>query len=540
MKDQGAGDFYKSLFDNMLDGLVYCRMVFDAQQRPVDYVYKFVNKNFEALTGLRDVIGKTVSEVIPGVHTSNPEFFEIYGRVALTGKPARFEAYVQPLGRWFAIAAYSPKRGYFVATFQNITEQKQTEVKLENAKIAARNVLEDLSEEKSKVDVARAKEEAILLSIGEGLIATNEKGVITLINPTAQILLGICKEDATGKPYSDIIPIMDKTGKLVPQEKRPMNLALAQGISTIATTTTVSAHYYMRKDGKRFPAAIVVTPVILDGKLIGCIEVFRDITREKEIDRAKSEFVSLASHQLRTPPTAMNWYLEMLLNKEVGTLTVKQKEYLQEVYHNNQRMIALINALLNVSRMEMGTLNVEPEQINLAKSVAEIVKELQPQIRKKHLHVTCNIRNDLSLLFDQKLLQIIIENLVANAVKYTPPGGSVTITVDIKHRSERFDKQIMREDTVVLTVSDTGYGIPETQQDKIFTKLFRADNVKTKDTDGTGLGLYLVKLIVAYCHGGAWFHSQENKGSTFCITLPLAGMPKKQGTTRLVAPHETF
>src|SRR3989338_1533963 len=170
-----APAFYKSIFDNMTDGLAYCQMVFDAQENPVDWIYIKVNKNFEKLTGLKNAEGKKVSKLIPGIGAANPELFEIYGQVSLTGKPKEFETYVKPLSRWFLVSVFSPQKNFFVALFQNITNRKQIEEKLEDAKIAARNVLEDLDIEKSRVEIAHAKEEAMLLSIGDGVIAMDEK-----------------------------------------------------------------------------------------------------------------------------------------------------------------------------------------------------------------------------------------------------------------------------------------------------------------------------------------------------------------------------
>ncbi len=196
-----SASFYKSFFDNTFDGLAYCQMIFDAEGHPIDYRYVQVNKNFEKLTGLKKVVGKKVTEAIPGIVASNPELLEMYGQVSLTGEPKRFDIYIMPLSRWFSVSVYSPKKQFFISVFQNITERKQIEKNLENAKIAARNVLEDLSVEKAKVETARAKEEAILMSIGDGLIAADEKGNIMLINKAAEKLLGKKKEEAIGKKF---------------------------------------------------------------------------------------------------------------------------------------------------------------------------------------------------------------------------------------------------------------------------------------------------------------------------------------------------
>src|SRR3989344_4066158 len=179
-------NFYQSVLDNMLDGLAYCQMIFDRQGNPIDFVYIKVNKSFEKLTGLREAEGKKVTELIPGIRASNPELFEIYGRVSLTGKPERFETYVAPLSIWFLVSVYCPKNKFFVAIFQDITASKRTLNNLEDAKAAARNVLEDLQIERETLAYANSKDEALLESIGDGVIATHEGGRITLIKPVAQ------------------------------------------------------------------------------------------------------------------------------------------------------------------------------------------------------------------------------------------------------------------------------------------------------------------------------------------------------------------
>jgi PAS domain S-box-containing protein len=153
MENKNFEPNYEQLFENLLDGLAYCRMIFDAEGNPIDFTYLLVNKNFEQLTGLKGVGGKNVTEVIPGVRESNPDLFEIYGRVALSGASERFETYVAPLSRWFLVSAYSPEKNYFVAIFQNITERKETEKELADAHSAVQAALRALQMEHEKLSV---------------------------------------------------------------------------------------------------------------------------------------------------------------------------------------------------------------------------------------------------------------------------------------------------------------------------------------------------------------------------------------------------
>jgi PAS domain S-box-containing protein len=386
----------------------------------------------------------------------------------------------------------------------------------ERATKAVTNVLEDLKIKEESLIEINAKEEAILLSIGEGLLATDEKGNIILINKIGEELLGMKSEEIMGKIFSEIISIEDEKGVSIPLQKHPISMVLETG-----NATATSTYYYARKDKTRFPMAVAVAPIVLDFKIIGTIKVFRDITREKEIDKAKSEFVSLASHQLRTPLTSISWYTEMILKGDVGDVIPGQKKYLEEIYQGNQRMIELVNTLLDVSRIELGTFKVEPKPTDIIKLAESVLNEQKVEIEKNNLIITENFSKNVPIFStDPKLLRMVFQNLLSNAVAYTPINGKIEFAISFDGKK-----------TIRIKVSDTGYGIPKNQQDQIFTKLFRADNIRDKETDGTGLGLYIVKSIVKNSGGEIWFESEENKGTTFYVSLPLAGMKEKEDTT---------
>lgn len=391
---------------------------------------------------------------------------------------------------------------------------------LEQTRLATLNVLEDLQVEKEALARAKAKDEAILSSIGDGIIAINSGGIIIVMNKKAEELLGWNINEAIGKLYSDVVFLEDENGIFVPPEESLLAKALA--FSTTTTTTTTKL-YLLSKNKIKFPVAITVSPIILDSKIIGAVEVFRDITQEQAVDKAKTEFVSLASHQLRTPLSTINWYVEMLLSLDVGMLTSKQRQYTQEVYHASQRMVNLVNALLNVSRLELGTFAVEPKLTNIRKIAKTCLAELAPQIAKKKLVVKQKYDRSVSRVrVDPKLLAIIFQNFFSNSVKYTPNKGKISLVIT------------KEKGAMQIKISDNGIGIPIAQQKEIFEKLFRADNAKKIDPDGSGLGLYIVKEIIHYTGGKVWFKSAEGKGTTFYASLPLSGMPKKPGSKKLV------
>ena len=361
----------------------------------------------------------------------------------------------------------------------------------------------------------RSRNEAILTSIGDGLVVVDKEGKINYINKSFEEMLGWKSQEIIGKSMVEVVPREDLHGIEVSFKERILTQVLA-GQKFVADLT--NPFYYLRKDKSRFPVSSIVAPVILNKKIVGAVEVFRDITKEKGIDKAKTEFVSLASHQLRTPLSTVNWYSEMLLTGDVGAISSEQKIYLEEIYKGNQRMVDLVNTLLDVSRIELGTFDGESKPTNIVALVESVIEEQKLQIDEKKLKLKCVIADHIPLIqVDPKLIRMVIQNLLSNSVKYTPERGKVSILLALDDKKN-----------IVIKISDTGYGIPNGQQDKIFTKLFRADNVVGKDTEGTGLGLYIAKSIVDQAGGSLWFESEENKGTTFNLLLPI-GKVKRNG-----------
>jgi signal transduction histidine kinase len=264
------------------------------------------------------------------------------------------------------------------------------------------------------------------------------------------------------------------------------------------------------------------------------VAIERDITKEKEIDKAKTEFVSLASHQLRTPLSAINWYTEMLLAGDAGEINEEQKKYLTEVSVGNKRMVALVNALLNVSRLDLGTFIIEPEAIDVVEMSKSVLGELEVQVLEKNINIKELYFDDVVMYqADQKLLRIVFQNLLSNAVKYTNENGVINISISKVLKGGYVGLQSLIQDSLVISISDSGIGIPSDQKEKMFTKLFRADNARQSETEGTGLGLYIVKSIIDQSGGVVWFESEENKGAEFHVALPIDGMKKKEGSRKL-------
>ncbi len=366
---------------------------------------------------------------------------------------------------------------------------------------------------KERLFQEKMEDEAMLTSIGDGIIATDETGRITMVNQVTCDTLGWKEKELLGQSIVDTFPMVDDTGKTIPIEERPITKVLTLGKRYI-TSRVIN---YVKRDGSMLPVHMTVTPISLANRVVGIIEVFHDITKEKEIDKAKTEFVSVASHQLRTPLATINWYLEELI-RTGENLSDKQKSYFNEVHLASKRMIALVNDLLNVSRIELGTFPVEPKETNLEELIDQVLKDLSSQIDKKHITVQKTYQPNLPLFsVDPKLFTIIMQNLISNALKYSKLDGTITI------------KMFSNETEFLVSVTDNGYGIPKEQQTKIFTKLFRADNARQVVPEGTGLGLYIVNEIIKATGGKIWFNSVENKGAIFSVVFPLKGMQQKQG-----------
>ncbi len=235
-----------------------------------------------------------------------------------------------------------------------------------------------------------------------------------------------------------------------------------------------------------------------------------DITKQKIIDKAKTEFVSLASHQLRTPISGMKWNIELLQTAGKDHLTQLQSTYIEKISHSVERMDMLVNDFLSVSKFELGTLTPTYAPVMLGTFLSSICDEHNSFAERKHIQLVRKWNTDIgSFSSDAHLLHMIVSNLTSNAIKYTDDGGKVLI--DATRDS----------DQITIAITDTGMGIPIEEQERVFSKMFRATNAKSKVTDGTGLGLYIVKGAVLILGGTITFDSKEGQGTTFVARLPI-------------------
>jgi len=361
------------------------------------------------------------------------------------------------------------------------------------------------------------KNQSILASIGDAVMACDKEGTVILFNRKAVTMTGFSAKEIIGNHYNHLIKFIGETDNI------PSEDFIAEAMKTGHKTTMADNTLLIKKDGTKISVADSAEPIrYIHGVLIGCVVVFRDITREKETDKAKSEFISVASHQLKTPATIVSSYTEMLLNSKNSVTTPKQKEYVNEIRGANQRMIDIINTLLNVSRIEMGIFSADTTPVDFIAVLKKSIKEARTNLEKKHLILKEEFHQLTHMIsVDKLLLDMVFSNLVSNSIRYTAMGGTIVVkSLEVK-KDERVNNKIMKENSLLVSVADNGCGIPANQQDKVFTKFFRSDNARREHTAGTGLGLYIVKSILDHIGGNVWFSSKEKEGSIFSFTIPL-------------------
>jgi PAS domain S-box-containing protein len=394
----------------------------------------------------------------------------------------------------------------------------------EQTRLEALEINRHLQLEQTRMLEVVAKDEAMLRSIGDAVIAIDKSANLVLMNSSAERLFGLDAAKVTGKPAVDVLQFYDEKGNLVPPEQRMLIKALKTGERQ--GNEEEARSFYHLPNGTAIALALKITPVILKGVTIGAIGIYRDITHAREIDRVKTEFISLASHQLRTPLSSIKWYSEMLLDGDAGELTPEQIEFAKNIAQSTDRMIQLVSSLLNISRLESGRIIIDPKPTDLNELVRDTIHELHELIEEKHQNLIVSVHENLPKInLDQRLTYQVYLNLLTNAVKYTPVEGEITILISAD------------DDNIISQISDNGIGIAQDQQAKLFTKFFRAENAIKVETDGNGLGLYLVKAIVESSGGKVWFKSEEGKGSSFWFSLPKSGMKPQQGEVVLETHH---
>lgn len=236
-------------------------------------------------------------------------------------------------------------------------------------------------------------------------------------------------------------------------------------------------------------------------------------SKKEQLGSIQSDFISLTSHQLRTPLSGMKWLLELLQQGDTTNLTKKQKDFIDKVYASNERMIALVNDLLEVSRLESGDKKLVIQPTDIASIIRTLIREKEDIIRKKRLRVTFTTEEEPFPLVQTGSVKIkqAIGNIINNAILYTPNKGMISVALK------------SQGDMVLGVIKDSGIGIPQEEHKQVFDKFFRGNNIQNIETTGTGLGLFITKAFIEASGGRIWFKSKEGQGTTFYFTLPIVG-----------------
>jgi len=287
----------------------------------------------------------------------------------------------------------------------------------------------------------------------------------------------------------------------------PQFLFVVMG-SIIVLTTIISyligAHYIAN------PEIVALVVLIITGFLfIIAFTITRSFEKLAETSKLKSEFINIVSHQLRSPLTNIKWTFEVLASEEFEVSKSKQDEYFINVKENIARMVELIDDLLIVSKLEEGVLTLARAELDLEDLIKRMISQYDIFAKASDIKLSFQSDNSSKALADSSMIKLVIENLIDNAIRYTKGGGAI----DIKIKKQK--------DCLLCSIKDQGVGIPEKEQKHIFQKFFRAGNALKQRTKGSGLGLYVCKLIINKSGGKIWFESKENKGTTFFFTLPI-------------------
>ena len=384
---------------------------------------------------------------------------------------------------------------------QNLEKKTRERTKaLEKTRGALINLLEDSEKAKREIEEEKNKTRAALISLSDGLIVFNRQKKITLVNPKAEKILGVKENKILNKTMKEII-------------NTPNLNALYKALGKKVKWTEQKYELILEKPFKKF-YQVSIAQVAVEEATVGLMLILRDVTRDKEIDRMKTEFISVAAHQLRTPLSAVKWTLQMILDGDMGKIDPEVNEYLKKSYQSNERMINLVNDLLNISRIEKGHFLYNLESVSIKDLIKGIISDSMDLAAKQKIKIKFNMpKNEIcKIKADYQKIKLAIQNLVDNAIKYST--GRDEVVINLKQIKENGD------DFIQIEVKDYGIGISEQGQKRLFSKFFRGENAIMMQTDGSGLGLFIVKNIIEAHGGKIWFQSKENQGSTFYIKLP--------------------
>jgi signal transduction histidine kinase/CheY-like chemotaxis protein/GAF domain-containing protein len=529
MRAKGSESSQRAFLGKVLDNFPGMLLVME----PPDWRILLINNTMmtllpEPYRSGASIIGRTAREITATWTDQSEAFLAMMQKVVDTGEAISFEQY----------ASESPERGttywnWSIVPVEGVGEDGKRVVML-----IAHDVTETvMSREKEQRAAERARARAeeldtIINQMVDGVAIFDAQGRVLRINPAGQRLLG--RNVATGaKPgdYPRLYGLYTLEGELLTEERlTPMRALRGE--------TVVGEQFMVRRpNGHEIIISVSGSPLTdSEGKISGAVLVFHDITQEKMTERLKDEFLSVVSHELRTPLSAIMGYSDLMLRGLHGPLTERQTRALNAVRANADRLLHLINDLLDVSKLESGTIIIEQEPVNLADIAARTIAHT----RVLAVNAGVSISNDIStsslpdVLSEETKLQQVLENLLSNALKFTPEGGSITFSATLSEHPPddpalaSFDPLPpldpgSQPQSVVVSVTDTGAGIDEEQLARIWDRFYQVDSSVKRRSGGTGLGLAIVRSLVELNGGQAWVTSKgANLGSSFSFSLPVA------------------
>ena len=363
----------------------------------------------------------------------------------------------------------------------------------------------------NKLSAVEGKSDVVINAINDGVLAISKDGNIELINPSAQQIIGWEQGDALGLNWKSVLKLVASDGKEVDELENPISQSLSKNQPAHS-----DKFFLLTSSEKRILVSVVSSPVGTDGE--GVIVVFRDITKEKAEEREQAEFISTASHEMRTPVASIEGYLGLALNPATANIDEKARDFITKAHESAQHLGRLFQDLLDISKVEDGRMKNNPKIININEFLKEIFEGLAPKANEKQLNyifapdmIDEGKEKSLQPIFyaniDPDHFREVTSNLIENAIKYTPSGD---VTVDITGN----DKQIS------ISVKDSGIGIPAEDIPHLFQKFYRVDNSDTREIGGTGLGLYLSRRLAETMSGNLRVESKYKEGSTFYLEIP--------------------
>lgn len=371
---------------------------------------------------------------------------------------------------------------------------------------------ENIKRDKEILSAERNKLSIALSSIIDAVLVMDLNRRVIIFNKAAEKIIGLPSDAILGKPLEQLIQVYEKNWPVPIDVFCPVRTDKFEGViykkDNLKLVTRPQLQY--TKTGECF--VNLTCSKITEGPQVNvaCILTLHDVTRERELEEMKLDFVSMAAHELRTPLTSLKGYIHVFSKSFNNALTDQQKTYLLRMNIASQRLIGLVENLLNVSRIERGSLTLRLEEVDWLANVKEIVSELldQAKDKKQELNITLPVTPLPKVKIDKFRINEVLSNLLSNAISYTPLGGKITIWFDVTPNE------------VITHIKDNGQGIPKDAMLHLFTKFFRVSGVLEQGSKGTGLGLYIAKSIVQLHKGKIWVESEVGKGSTFSFSVP--------------------